>query len=73
MPIYCYECNQCQTEFELLASYKEKEAGLVPECPKCHGRDVRQLITSGLFSQTREGVYFSGPACDPRTNPGCCG
>ena len=73
MPIYCYECSMCQAVFDVNASFKSKEDGLTPECPKCHGRKVRQLITGGLFLRSKEGVDFAGPACDPDNNPGCCG
>lgn len=73
MPIYCYECTICQAVFDVNASFKSKEDGLTPECPKCHGWKVRQLITGGLFLRSKEGVEFAGPACDPDNNPGCCG
>lgn len=73
MPLYCYECTKCHAVFDVNASFKSKEDGLAPECPKCQGREVRQLITAGLFLRSKEGVNFSGPACDPDNNPGCCG
>ena len=73
MPVYCFKCNECDTVFDVNASFKDKDNGLEPECPKCHGREVRQLITAGMFVQSKEGVSFSGPACDPDRNPGCCG
>ena len=73
MPLYCFECKICHTVFDMNASIKSKEAGLEPECPKCHGREAKQLITGGLFVRNNEGVRFSGPACDPNRNPGCCG
>jgi putative FmdB family regulatory protein len=49
MPVYDYQCEQCETVFEVRAAFKEKEAGLKPECPQCHSKKTRQLLTSGLF------------------------
>ena len=73
MPMYCYECIECHAVFDVMASFKNKEAGLKPECPKCHGIVTRQLISGGLFVRSKDGASFSGPACDPDRNPGCCG
>ena len=33
MPLYDYQCKGCQAVFEVRATFKEKEAGLQPECP----------------------------------------
>lgn len=32
MPLYDYQCKKCQSAFEVRATFKEKEAGLEPEC-----------------------------------------
>ncbi len=73
MPLYDYECSQCHTVFEMHASFKEKEAGLEPECPQCHGKEVKQVITGKLVLLDKDGVNFSGSASDPDAGPGCCG
>jgi putative FmdB family regulatory protein len=72
MPVYDFQCNHCQTVFEVRASIKEKEAGLEPECPNCESQDVHQLLTAGLL------LHAGGPAislssCGPNAGPGCCG
>ena len=48
MPFYAFQCEQCGEAFDVRASIKEKEAGLKPECPKCHHKKTRQVITAGL-------------------------
>jgi putative FmdB family regulatory protein len=72
MPVYDFQCNRCQTVFELRASIKEKEAGLEPECPNCESQDVRQLLTAGLFLHASD-VATSLSSCGPNAGPGCCG
>ena len=36
MPVYDYQCQVCGNTFEVFATFKQKEAGLQPECPLCH-------------------------------------
>ena len=74
MPLYDYQCNYCQTIFEVRASFKEKEAGLQPECPQCNSQDVRQVLTAGLLLQIGgDGAAHNLPVCGPNSGPGCCG
>ena len=74
MPLYDYQCKQCQAVFEVRATFKEKEAGLEPECPECHSKKTNQLLTSGLFlRKSDDGVDLRGPVCGPNAGPGCCG
>lgn len=72
MPIYNFQCEQCSEVFEVRATFKEKEAGLLPECPKCHSKETRQMITAGLVLRGGDGVSLSLPACGPLSGPGCC-
>ncbi len=74
MPFYDYCCEQCATEFEVRASIAEKQAGLQPECPTCHGHAVRQIVTAGLVLHSSDGGSLSsaGPACGCGQS-GCCG
>lgn len=72
MPIYNFQCEQCAEVFEVRASFKEKEAGLEPECPICHSQETHQLITAGLVLKASNGASFSLPRCDPNAGPGCC-
>ena len=43
MPIYEYECGQCQLQFQQLLVSRKEEKGLA--CPKCGGEDLKRLIS----------------------------
>lgn len=75
MPLYSFRCEDCDTNFEVRASIKEKENGLKPECPQCHGQNVRQEITAGLLVREvgRTGGPMTFAGCGPDAGPGCCG
>lgn len=74
MPIYEYQCRNCQTIFEVRATFKEKELGLNPECPQCHSQDTRQRLSSGLFLRVGGETSPLGlSVCGPNTRSGCCG
>jgi len=47
MPFYEFQCKDCKTTYDVRASIKEKEAGLHPECPKCHSVHSHQVISAG--------------------------
>lgn len=72
MPLYNYQCLQCQKIFEVRASFKEKDAGLEPECPDCQSMDTRQVLTTGMLLQLH-GERVRGPICGPNSGSGCCG
>ncbi len=73
MPLYDYQCKHCKTVFEVRASFKEKEAGLKPECPHCQSKETRQILSSGLFlRRSDDGAAMELPMCDPQAGPGCC-
>ncbi len=40
MPIYEYECQGCQHQFEQLV-----RTGDTPECPHCHGHELQRLLS----------------------------
>jgi putative FmdB family regulatory protein len=50
MPMYEFECQKCHHKFSSVETFQEhsehKEA-----CPKCHSKDIRQLI-SVVFART---------------------
>jgi putative FmdB family regulatory protein len=74
MPLYDYQCKQCQTVFEVRATFKEKEAGLEPECPQCHSKKTHQLLTTGLFlRKSDDGADVAWPGCGSNAGLGCCG
>lgn len=72
MPLYDFQCDVCQSSFTIRASFKEKETGLEPECPQCHSKRIRQVITAGLFMRDRGGASSGSPICGPNAGPGCC-
>ncbi len=72
MPFYNFQCEQCGETFDVRASIKEKEAGLEPECPKCHSKMTRQVITAGLVLRGSDGSRIALPSCGPDAGPGCC-
>ena len=74
MPLYEYQCQDCQTVFEVRASFKEKEAGLKPECPQCQSKQTRQVLTSGLIVRVVSNHNAPGGcACGSGGGSGCCG
>jgi putative FmdB family regulatory protein len=42
MPIYCYQCESCDTTFKILS--KNDGSGPPIVCPKCSGRQVKRLL-----------------------------
>ena len=74
MPFYAFQCEQCHEVFEVRATIKEREVGLQPECPSCHDRQVKPLITAGLIIHGSDGGNLStaGPACGCGSS-GYCG
>ncbi|MGQ9681412.1 MAG: FmdB family zinc ribbon protein [Anaerolineae bacterium] len=75
MPTYEYQCQDCGHVFELLATLKQKAAGLQPECPQCHSKRVRQAFRS--LTLIRNGGGGSSPVspggCCAGGGTGCCG
>jgi putative FmdB family regulatory protein len=74
MPLYDYQCQGCQFVFEVRASFKEKEAGLQPECPQCHSQETHQVLTAGLLLHLGgDSATVKLPGCGPNAGPGCFG
>lgn len=70
MATYDYRCTNCGNDFTVRATFKEKEAGLDPECPLCHERQARQVIrTPMMIGQTPGGQGLSMPV----QSGSCCG
>jgi putative FmdB family regulatory protein len=73
MPLYDYQCGHCKAVFEVRATFKEKEAGLEPQCPQCRSKKTRQLLTSGQFlRQSEDGGSASSSSCGPNCGRGSC-
>lgn len=75
MPLYDYQCDQCQMQFEVRATFQEKELGLKPVCPKCHNSKTHQLLSAGFFISGGSRNTGSVPSsfCGPSSGSGCCG
>ncbi len=72
MPVYVFQCQDCKEVFDVRASFKEKEAGLEPQCPSCQSQRTKQVITAGLIIRSGNETSLSFPACGPSAGPGCC-
>jgi putative FmdB family regulatory protein len=74
MPLYDYQCQNCNAVFEVRATFKEKEQGLKPPCPQCQSKQTRQLLTSGLLLRVvNDNTPQGGCACGSGGGLGCCG
>ncbi|MFQ5859813.1 MAG: zinc ribbon domain-containing protein [Anaerolineae bacterium] len=74
MPTYDYQCRDCEHGFEVRATFKQKDAGLRPECPECHSTDTQQAFRSMMFIRSSDGasVVPMLMGCGPNMGPGCC-
>jgi putative FmdB family regulatory protein len=74
MPIYDFRCKECGHAFTVRASFKEKDAGLQPECPVCHAAETQQVLTVGIFIGQVAGGDSSSLPLPMRSGPACgCG
>jgi putative FmdB family regulatory protein len=76
MPIYEYQCQHCNHQFELRQKFSDPAAS---ECPKCGGA-VQKMISATAFSLKGDGWFTQG-YCPKTESPkpaacaggGCCG
>lgn len=63
MPIYEYECRNCNGSFEKMVSFSE--ADKLPECPKSSSKETHKLISiAASFASTgAEGRISPGSSC----------
>ena len=66
MPIFEYECRQCQHEFELLVPNSDKDR---VQCPECGAGEAKRKLSvfsspksSGVVERTSKGAMPSGCA-----------
>ncbi len=74
MPTYDYQCRDCGCVFEVFATFKQKEAGLQPECPECHSDKTQQAFRSVMFVRSGDSASAmpTPMGCGPNMGPGCC-
>jgi len=66
VPLYEFECRDCGHQFEVFASFSQKEKGLKPSCPKCESQNASQVFSSvGFFAKSGRVPFNSGGS-------GCC-
>ena len=63
MPIYEYECPNCNLKFELLRQLSQADEGA--SCPHCHNAAKRLISTFCSFSKDESGSTSSigGSSC----------
>jgi putative FmdB family regulatory protein len=54
MPIYEYYCNDCQRKVSLLWQSFADAATRTPVCPRCHGTNLRRLISKVAVLRSEE-------------------
>lgn len=71
MPIYEYQCTECNNQFEMLMRCSDN---IEVECPDCHCKKVEKLISAGCVRPngipTGSGG-FTPPPC--KAGKGGCG
>ena len=63
MPIYEYNCHQCDEDFELLIRSQEP-----PACPSCGGAQLEKLLS---VPAAHSGNTRDLPICEAPSSAGC--
>jgi len=67
MPIYEYQCQECEKQFETLVRHGEQ-----PECPQCQGHALQKLISAHAVGTSLPDTPC-GNAPSPMCGSGRCG
>lgn len=68
MPIYEYECSQCNEEFETLVIGSSERV----RCPQCKGESVKRLMSACGFKSSGNFTPSSGSSgCDTCSSNNC--
>ena len=59
MPIFEYQCSQCNKTFEKIVFSGDKEK---IECPECKSDDVKKKVSATSFMGNSIGTCASGPS-----------
>ena len=60
MPIYEYECQQCEEKFEMLHLSSEDEKNVC--CPKCQAAEVVRVLSLFSSGAGQSGDVSCGPS-----------
>jgi putative FmdB family regulatory protein len=67
MPIFEYQCRDCEKPFEAFVT-----AERTPECPACHGANLAKLLSRpGMVGASSSASPGAGEACGMPAMPGC--
>jgi len=66
MPLYEYQCDECNETFEELVSKKDRDAGTVA-CPACGSTKVKRMLST--FAVGRAAAGSSAASCPTGTCP----
>lgn len=74
MPLYEYQCSDCETRFDALRGMSEADNPIA--CPQCGGKDAQRLIS--LFSAVGDQGVIAGQerscgSCSPSASCATCG
>ncbi|MBN9230283.1 MAG: FmdB family transcriptional regulator [Legionella sp. 40-6] len=54
MPIYEYQCTNCNQNFDLLQKISDEP---IKECPQCHQQSMQKLVSAAGFQLKGTGWY----------------
>ncbi|MCF7822527.1 MAG: zinc ribbon domain-containing protein [Mariprofundaceae bacterium] len=60
MPIYEFQCRQCDTRFETLVRISD-----VPACPQCHSEELQKLISAHAIGSGAPDTPCGSAPCSP--------
>jgi len=63
MPIYEYQCQKCQHDFEVLIWSQRDEDAIC--CPKCQCRDLQRILSPFSASRGTNDSPFTRSSCAP--------
>jgi putative FmdB family regulatory protein len=64
MPIYEYQCNQCEQAFEMVRRFSE--ADLSPTCPQCESANTQRKLSKVAAFGAGDAGAVSASSCTPR-------
>ena len=64
MPLYEYQCQDCNAVYEQLRRMSEADSGL--ECPVCHSQNVERQLSTFACSGSGPSPSSAGDGCGSR-------